>query len=92
MICPITSPNPTTLIGDLPILKKLTESYGLWHRYLPHLPQLSCYTLGAKIDNLFTDILELILLTKYADKHSKETLINKAISKLDCLKFFLQIS
>lgn len=57
-----------------------------------HFPRLSRYTLGVKIDTIFTDCLELLLLAKYSDKNSKLILINKAITKLDSLKFFLQIA
>jgi len=70
----------------------MTEAYKIWHDFLPHFPRLSKYTLGAKIDAIFTEILELLLFAKYADKNSKLLLINKAIAKLDSLKFFLQIA
>ena len=83
---------PLTITDDLPILQKMVEAYKTWHNFLPHFPRLSRYTLGAKIDAIFTEILELLLLAKYSDKNSKPLLINKAIAKLDSLKFFLQIA
>jgi len=70
----------------------MTEAYKIWHGFLPHFPRLSKYTLGAKIDAIFTEILELLLLAKYSEKDNKLLLINKAIAKLDSLKFFLQVS
>jgi len=70
----------------------MVEAYKIWHSFLPHFPRLSRYTLGAKIDAIFTDCLELLLLAKYSDKNSKLILINRAITKLDSLKFFLQIA
>lgn len=63
----------------------------LWHSFLNQLPRLTRYSLGVKIDNLFTETLELILLAKYANKDNKLNLINKAVVKFDSLKFFLQI-
>lgn len=87
-----STPPPPTTLDDLPILQKMTETYKTWHGFLPHFPRLSKYTLGAKIDTIFTEILELLLLAKYSDKNSKLLLINRAIAKLDSLKFFLQIS
>src|SRR3989344_9174534 len=83
---------PSTISNDLPILQKMVEAYKSWHNFLPHFPRLSRYTLGTKIDTIFTEILELLLLARYADKNNKPLLINKAIAKLDCLKFFLQIA
>jgi len=47
--------------------------------------------LGSKIDALFTDTLDLILLTKYSAKENKLPLLNRATAKFDSLKFFLQI-
>ena len=70
----------------------MVEAYKSWHNFLPHFPRLSRYTLGTKIDTIFTELLELTLLAKYSDKNSKLLLINKAIAKLDCLKLFLQIA
>ena len=70
----------------------MIEAYKIWHGFLPHFPRLSRYTLGSKIDAIFTDVLELLLLAKYSDKSNKLLLINKAITKLDSLKFFLQIA
>ncbi len=64
----------------------------MWHEFLQHFPRLSRYSLGLKIDNLFTEILELTFLAKYTAKNEKLPLIEKAIAKLDLLKFFLQIS
>jgi len=83
---------PPNALDNLPILQKMIEAYKTWHGFLPHFPRLSRYTLGAKIDAIFTEVLELLLLAKYSDKDSKLLLINKAIAKLDSLKFFLQIA
>ena len=58
---------------------------------MTQLPRLTRYSLGAKIDDLFTDILELILTAKYNNKEEKIKYINQAIIRFDSLKFFLQI-
>ncbi len=63
----------------------------LWHNFSTQLPRLTRYSLGTKIDNLFTITLELILTAKYANKENKIQYINQAIIKFDSLKFFLQI-
>ena len=59
---------------------------------MPHFPRLSRYTLGTKIDAIFTEVLELLLLAKYSSRDNKLLLINKAVAKFDSLKFFLRIA
>lgn len=81
------TPPPT----DLPILTKLSESYKLWHNYLTHLPKLTKYSLGVRVDNLFADCLELSLYAGYADKKEKLIVIKKLSVKFDALKFFLKL-
>ena len=70
----------------------MSGAYKIWHGFLPHFPRFSKYTLGAKIDAVFMEIMESILSAKYSGKDNKSLLINRAISKLDSLKFFLQIA
>jgi len=59
---------------------------------LPHFPKASRYTLGEKIDSLFIEIIECIIIASYLSKQEKLPSIKKAIIKLDILKFFLQIA
>lgn len=87
---PIKTP-PQQLGDDLPILTKLNETYKLWHEFLLHLPRLTRYTLGMRVDNLFTDSLELLLLAGYASRPDKLTILYKLSAKLDALKFFLRV-
>ena len=76
---------------DLPILTILKESYLLWHNFLPHLPRLSRYTLGVKIDKLFIEALELSLTAQYTRREDKLTFLKQFNRKLDNLKFFITI-
>lgn len=55
------------------------------------MPRSDRYSLGIKIDILFTDLLEIILQARYASKENKLSFIDKATIRLDSLKFFLQI-
>lgn len=48
--------------------------------------------MGKKINLLFIDLVELILLAGYSNRNLKLPIIAKASSKLDSLKFFLQIA
>lgn len=83
---------PPGISNDLPILTKLSEGYKIWHSLLAHLPRLTRFTLGTKIDNLFSDCLELALLAGYAARGEKLTVTQKLSTKLDALKFFLKIA
>lgn len=77
---------------DIPIIQKLAAGYRLWHANLTNLPRLSRFTLGSKIDLLFYDALELILLAGYSPREKKLSVVERASTKLDALKFFLQIA
>ena len=85
-------PYGTLSTNNLPILQKVTEAYKLWHNTLPHIPRLTRYSLGEKINNLFIELSELILTAAYTSKEHKATIVQRASVKLDSLKFFLQIA
>lgn len=59
---------------------------------MPDFPKDSRHTLGAKIDNLFLETIELIIGGSYSDKLEKLILLKRASVKLDLLKFFLQVA
>lgn len=80
-----TPPPPT------PILQKTIDAYKLWHSWLEHIPKLSRYTLGVKIDTLFLEIAEEIFSAAYASDKGKAKIITKAGNVLDRLKLLLKI-
>ena len=82
---------PPDVIGELNILTKLSAAYKIWHEYLTNLPRHTRFTIGAKIDNLFTDCLELSLFLGYAPKEQKFSILIKLSAKFDSLKFFLKL-
>ncbi|MFH1946531.1 MAG: four helix bundle protein [Candidatus Magasanikbacteria bacterium] len=47
--------------------------------------------MGEKIDNLFTDCLELALIASYQSKDEKADTIKKLNTKFDMLKFFIKL-
>ena len=59
---------------------------------MSRFPRLTRFTLGIKIDNLFTDCLELALLAGYTSKTEKANTVQKLSTKFDALKFFLKIA
>lgn len=87
-----SSSNPPPNQFGLSIIQKLTRAYKLWHEYLPDFPKDSKYTLGAKIDFFFLEVIEKIIKASVSDKLEKLILLKNASVKLDLLKFFLQIS
>lgn len=56
------------------------------------MPRTSRYTLGARIETHFLDLLEIIYQAYYAPVNTKSQKIIIAISKNDLLKYLLQIA
>ena len=79
-------------VSNLSILQRSLEAYKCWHRYYAEFPRLAKFTLGSKIDVLFYDVIELLLYSGYASREQKSALLIKVSTKLDALKFFLQIA
>ena len=75
----------------LPILQRLAAIYKLWHGILPDVAKTSRYTLGEKVDRLFLEIMELLYAASFLSKEQKLPHLQKAVPKLDLLKFFLQL-
>ena len=63
----------------------------MWHNFLPHLPRLSRYTLGVKIDELFINILELSFTAQYTKREDKLMFLQQLNRKFDNLKFFITL-
>ena len=83
-------PPPQLVTSNLPVLQKIIDVYEIWHVHYSNFPRLSKFSLGAKIDSLFTDVIELIFLAGYAGADQKYALVVRASTKLDLLKFFMQ--
>ncbi len=75
----------------MPIIQHLVSVYKLWHEFLPHTSRDIRYTLGAKIDNLLIETIELIFVASYLGKQQKLPYLQRANAKLDLAKFFLQM-
>ena len=56
------------------------------------MPRTTRYTTGARIENHFIDLLELIYQAYYAPLENKSYLIVKSINKNDLIKYLLQIA
>ena len=66
--------------------------YKQWNSYRNNIAKQSRFTIGAKIDNLFLEAIELLFIAGYLNKEQKLPVLQKANGKLDLLKFFLQIA
>ncbi len=75
----------------IPILSKLSETYTEWQNMFQVMPRVSRYTLGSKIDELFLELLQIVLFASYAKGKEKLAAATKASIKLDAIKFFLQL-
>ena len=58
---------------------------------LPHIPKTARFSLGIKIDSLFLRLLEYMITATYLPPKEKISFLQKGITTLDLLKFFLQI-
>lgn len=76
----------------LPIIQALQDSYKIWHETLPNIPKTKRYTIGAKIDSLFIETIEPIVIATTEYREQKQPHIRTASAKLDLLKFFLQMA
>ncbi len=75
------------------VLVRAKAAYQLWHNGIVNLKRVDRYTIGAKVDDIFLSLLELIFRACFAyDKFEKLSLVSQAIAKSDLLKFFLQLS
>lgn len=81
-----------TRAHTLSIIQKFIAVYKLWNAAHNNIPKQSRFTLGAKIDAFFLDTIELLFIASYLGKEEKVPILRKASTKLDLLKFFLQIA
>jgi hypothetical protein len=59
---------------------------------VPHIAKGARYTLGARIENKFLDLLELSYIAYFTGKEKKAEKITECILITDTLKFFLSVA
>ena len=64
----------------------------LWLNIVPHIAKNVRYTLGAKIDNIFLDLLEKTYIAYFTPKEIKAEKVNGCIQTLDILKYFISVT
>ncbi|HEY4521312.1 MAG TPA: four helix bundle protein [Candidatus Paceibacterota bacterium] len=87
----LNPPNRTPPQRLLPLLERIKSSYILWHEYHSKLPKVHQYTVGAKIDLLFVEVMEMVSAAAFLPKHEKLPYLRIAIRKFDTIKLLLLV-
>jgi len=74
------------------ILSRIKEGYLVWMDLVPHIAKGARYTLGARIENKFLDLLELSYIAYFSEKERKAGKITECILITDTLKFLISIA
>lgn len=64
----------------------------IWITIVPHIPKGARYTIGARIENKFLDLLELAYIAYFTEKDKKLEKISDCILTLDTLKFLISVT
>lgn len=72
-------------------MQKIKTSYQIWYEYYQTLPKNHRYTIGQKIDNLFTDAIEAVSIATFLSREEKIPYVRLAIRKINTLNIFLLI-
>lgn len=73
-------------------MTKTRSAYAVWFKLLADFPKTSRHNLGGKIEGYFLEMLEQIFVSQYLSGEQKANRLTICISKLEGVKFFLQIA
>ncbi len=79
-------------LDNASILSRVKEGFLLWMSIVPHIAKTARYTLGARIENKFIDLLELSYTSYFSEKDKKVDRISECIFAVDILKFLISTS
>lgn len=85
----MAQPPTLSLSNRASILQKIKEGYLVWMNIVPHIQKGARYTIGARIENKFLDLLELGYAAYFSSKEGKEKKIGECIYLTDVLKFLI---
>ena len=74
------------------ILNRIKEGYLIWVNVVPHISKGARYTIGARIENKFLDLLELAYIAYFTEKEKKAEKITDCVLVLDTLKFLISVA
>ena len=63
----------------------------MWFSYYQNIPKLHRHSLGGRIDALFIETIESILVASFLQKDEKLTWVRIAIRKIDTVKVLLMV-
>jgi uncharacterized membrane protein len=78
-------------LDNTSILNRIKEGYLIWISIAQHIPRSSRYTIGARIENKFLDLLEISYIAYFTEKERKMEKITQCILCLDTIKFLLYV-
>ncbi len=73
-------------------MSRVKEGYLIWLNIVPHIAKGARYTIGARIEDKFLDLLELSYITYFTEKDRKMEKISKCILYLDTIKFLISVA
>lgn len=82
----------TTPYSTTSVVHHLKEAYLIWLRIVPHMPKGARYTIGARIENTFLDLLEKTYASYFTEKEAKYKKVTGCVILLNSLKFLLSIA
>ncbi|MEI8103389.1 MAG: four helix bundle protein [Candidatus Moraniibacteriota bacterium] len=74
------------------IITREKEAYSFWVKLHKDFPRVERLGVGYKIEQTFLSVLEYTFIAAYQPPDQKIIVLCRTISKLDILKFFLQIA
>jgi hypothetical protein len=75
----------------LPVLERIKTAYLLWHEYHSKLPKVHQYTVGAKVDLLFVEVMEMVSAAAFLPREEKLPYLRIAIRKFETIKLLLLV-
>ena len=86
------TPPRSVLQSDASVLSRIKDGYLIWMNIVPHISKSQRYTIGARIENKFLDLLELSYITYFTERENKKEKLIKCIIILDTLKYLITIT
>lgn len=74
------------------IVQKIKEGYLFWISIASHIPKNARFSIGARIEGKFLELLELSYIAYFTERESKHKKISECILILDVLKFLVNLS
>ncbi len=76
----------------LPVIEHTKKLYTLWIPIRRNIARTERFGIGNRIDTLLLELLELLRTTAFMPASAKIPLLEKALQKVDSLRFFLQLA